>query len=134
MTINPYLSFDGGTLDALEFYAEIFGSQVEAVMRVRASPMASELPAQMGDRLMHARVRVGDNFIMASDTMGQPASTPQGIVLQIAYSDLDKAKRVFDRLAKGGEITMPFEPTFWAKGFGICKDRFGIPWMGNCEE
>ena len=29
---------------------------------------------------------------------------------------------------------MPFGETFWARGFGMCTDRFGIPWMVNCEK
>jgi PhnB protein len=29
----------------------------------------------------------------------------------------------------GGDVTMPFEPTFYAKKFGMLKDRFGIRWM-----
>jgi PhnB protein len=24
---------------------------------------------------------------------------------------------------------MPFSATFWSKGFGMCTDRFGVPWM-----
>jgi PhnB protein len=27
---------------------------------------------------------------------------------------------------------MPYGKTFWAKGFGMCVDKFGIPWMVNC--
>jgi PhnB protein len=29
---------------------------------------------------------------------------------------------------------MPYGETFWAKGFGMLVDRFGIPWMVNCEK
>jgi len=43
--------------------------------------------------------------------------------------DLDRAQRLFDALAEGGCVNAPFAPTFWAKGFGMVKDRFGTPWM-----
>ena len=36
-------------------------------------------------------------------------------------------------MAEGGQITMPFAKTFWAEGFGMLVDRFGVPWMVNCE-
>jgi PhnB protein len=26
---------------------------------------------------------------------------------------------------------MPFSPTFFSNGFGMCVDKFGIPWMVN---
>jgi PhnB protein len=28
---------------------------------------------------------------------------------------------------------MPIQKTFWAERFGMLVDRFGIPWMVNCE-
>ena len=28
---------------------------------------------------------------------------------------------------------MPYEPTFWAKGFGMLIDRYEIPWMVNAQ-
>ena len=28
---------------------------------------------------------------------------------------------------------MPLEQTFWAARFGMIVDRFGIPWLINCE-
>lgn len=39
-----------------------------------------------------------------------------------------------ESLAAGGTATMPFGETFWAKGFGMCTDRFGTPWMVNCAK
>jgi PhnB protein len=36
-------------------------------------------------------------------------------------------------LAEGGKVTMPIQPTFWSPRFGMLVDRFGIPWMINCE-
>jgi Uncharacterized protein conserved in bacteria len=28
--------------------------------------------------------------------------------------------------------TCPSGKTFFSKGFGMCVDQFGIPWMVNC--
>jgi PhnB protein len=42
-------------------------------------------------------------------------------------------ERVFNALGEGGKVGMPFQKTFWAAGFGMLTDRFGIPWMINCE-
>lgn len=133
MDLNPYLTFPGNCAEAMEFYAEVFGGSIEAMMRVADSPMAAEMPAEAQDKVMHARLRVGARAIMASDALTGEAEAPRGFSVQVGFDDPDKAARVFARLAKGGEATMPFAPTFWAAGFGMCRDRFGIPWMVNCD-
>ena len=57
-----------------------------------------------------------------------PRVGPEGDV-QVFGADEQQAKRAFDGLADGGEISMPFAGTFWSRGFGMCTDRFGVPWM-----
>ena len=49
----------------------------------------------------------------------------------VAYTakDTTEARRVFDALAEGGQVTGEFGPTFWSQGFGMVTDRFGVPWM-----
>jgi PhnB protein len=44
------------------------------------------------------------------------------------------AERIFNALADGGKVGMPLQQTFWAARFGMVTDRFGIPWMINCEK
>ena len=48
--------------------------------------------------------------------------------------DLDEAKRAFEALAEGGKVGMAFGETFWSPGYGNLTDRFGVPWMINCEK
>ena len=43
-------------------------------------------------------------------------------------------ERIFKALSDQGKVTMPFHKTFWSPGFGMAVDRFGIPWMVNCEQ
>jgi len=43
------------------------------------------------------------------------------------------AERIFLELAKNGRVVLPLEKTFWAARFGMVVDRFGIPWLINCE-
>ena len=47
--------------------------------------------------------------------------------------DIEGARRMFTALSEGGRVTAPFDKTFWAAGFGMVVDQFGIPWMVNCE-
>jgi PhnB protein len=54
--------------------------------------------------------------------------------VNIGLQDPREAERIFHALAENGKVNMPIEKTFWAERFGMLVDRFGIPWMINCEE
>jgi PhnB protein len=133
MEANPYLSFNGTCAEALKFYEQTLGAQIEAVMKYEGSPMAEHAPPGWTDKVMHARFKIGNNVLMAADSPPGHYSQPAGISLSVSLNDSAKGEQIFNKLAEGGSVRMPFAPTFWAKGFGMCVDRFGIPWMVNCE-
>lgn len=66
---------------------------------------------------------------MASDGHARGNPKFEGFSLSIALNDESEAKRRFDALADGGQVTMPLAETFFAKSFGMVKDRFGVGWM-----
>jgi PhnB protein len=72
--------------------------------------------------------------VMASDAPPGHYEQPKGFFVSISVHDLTKAETMFNALAENGTIQMPFQQTFWAAGFGMCVDRFGIPWMVNCDQ
>jgi len=55
----------------------------------------------------------------------------KGCSLALSYQTAEEAKTIFDALGEGGKVTMPFEPSFWADGFGMVDDRFGTHWIIN---
>jgi PhnB protein len=134
MRINPYLAFNGQCEAAMDFYAKCLGGAVAFKMRYGESPMAGQTPPELRDRIMHARLMVGDAVLMASDAPPDRYEAAKGITVTLSIDDADEAARVFRALADGGTVTMPFTETFWARGFGMLVDRFGIPWMINCEK
>jgi PhnB protein len=77
---------------------------------------------------------VGDNVLMGSDAPPDRFEKPQGISVSIQTDDPTEAERIFAALADNGLVTMPLQQTFWAIRFGMLVDRFGIPWMINCEQ
>jgi len=84
-------------------------------------------------RIMHARLQVGDRLLMGGDAPPQSASKPQGFCVSIQADDLAEAERIFRELGEGGVVQMPIAETFWARRFGMLIDKFGTPWMVNCE-
>ncbi|HEX3251362.1 MAG TPA: VOC family protein [Pyrinomonadaceae bacterium] len=133
MHLNPYLLFNGNCAEAFKFYEQTLGGKIEALMTFNGSPAAEHAPPEWGDKILHASMTIGDQRVMASDAPPGQYKQPQGISVSIGLNDRDKGERIFNALAEGGTTTMPFAKTFWASGFGMCTDRFGIPWMVNCE-
>jgi PhnB protein len=131
MTLNPYLNFNGNCEEAFKFYEKCLGGQILAIIKTEDTPMAGKAPPNM---VMHARMMVEGTILMGSDSMGQNFTTPQGFSVTLNVAEPAEADRVFHDLSEGGTVTMPIQETFWAKRFGTVTDRFGTPWMVNCEK
>ena len=129
MQIQPYLFFNGRCDEALEFYRSALGAEVVALMRYNESPDSSMVPPDAGDKVMHARLRIGETTIMASDGCGRGELSFQGFALSITAGDEAAADRLFGALADGGEVQMPLMQTFFSPRFGMVADRFGVSWM-----
>ena len=83
---------------------------------------------------MHATISIGHTKLMGADAPPEHYKKPEGMSVTLNLKDAARGKQIFDALSENGRVIMPFEKTFWAVGFGMCVDRFGIPWMVNCEE
>lgn len=130
-TVTPYLNFKGDCKAAIDFYARTFGGKIEFVQTFGESPADAQPAGMSKDQIMHARLNIGGNVVMASDTPPDKYQVPQGIQLSINVDGATDADRIFKALAEGGSVSMPIQETFWAERFGMCVDRFGIPWMVN---
>jgi PhnB protein len=134
MEINAYLSFDGRCAEAFAFYARVMGGDILVTMPYAGSPIADEVTEDWGDKVMHARLRLGRQVVMGSDSMPGRYEAPRGMTMSINIDDPAEADRIFAAMAEGGVVHMPVQETFWALRFGVLVDRFGIPWMVNCEK
>ncbi|UXY16256.1 VOC family protein [Chitiniphilus purpureus] len=133
MQVQNYLFFDGRCEQALNFYQQTLGAQITQLMRFADAPEEEQGPPEWRDKVMHASLTIGQTALMASDGMPGQSTPMQGFSLALDPATLDEGRRLFDALAQGGQIEMPFGPTFWAKGFGMLRDQFGVPWMVNVE-
>ena len=114
----------------MRFYERALNGKLEMMMTHAESPAAAQSPPGTADRILHARLVIGDRVLLASDSMvGQPYAGMNGFSLSLRYPTVAEARRIFDTLAKGGQVRMPMEKTFWVEVFGMLTDRFGTPWM-----
>jgi len=108
-------------------------------MLMHFSDAPESVQAQMSDsanrnKVMHARVRIGESTIMASDgrCTGKPGF--QGVSLSLTVPTPSEAQTAFKALAEGGQIRMPLEKTFFSPAFGMLADKFGVSWMVYVEQ
>jgi PhnB protein len=129
----PYLHFNGEAEEVLNFYKDAFDGEIIALNRYADSPM--QVNEDWKNKIIHARLKFGDNVIMISDSHnGQLASKEGNIQLSVEVDDEKKIEEVFNKLAAGGKVTMPLAKQFWGATFGMLQDKFGVNWMFNHEE
>lgn len=128
MSFNPYLFFVGTCREAMTTYHGIFGGQLDLLT---PADMPDAPPGAPADAIMHAALTLeGGGLLMASDDPDATEDGPKtGMRVSYSAADADDAGRVFEALAAGGEVQLPIGPTSWSPAFGMCIDRFGIPWM-----
>jgi PhnB protein len=132
MQVQPYLSFEGRAEEAIEFYKSALGAQVTMLMRFSEAPdkpPPGMMPPGSEQKVMHSSMTIGDSLVMATDGYCSGKPNFEGISLSLSAKDDSEAKRLFEKLADGGAVTMPLGKTFFASSFGMVKDRFGVSWM-----
>jgi len=137
MTIKlvNYLNFGGNCATAFKYYERVLNGKMLMMMTHGDMPAQdqAQVPPDWKKLIMHARLAIGDQLLMGSDSPPDRFEKPQGMWVALQLDDPKDADRIFAALADNGNIHMPIQKTFWAVRFGMVIDQFGIPWMVNCE-
>ena len=134
MRFSPHMCFDGQCEAAFRLYENLFGGRITTLLSYGESPMAGQVEAADRKRIVHASLEVGEQILLGADLLPGGYARPQGFFVTLNIDELARAQHLFEALADGGEVRLPFRPTFWSAGFGIVVDRFGTPWEINCEQ
>jgi len=127
--LNPYLNFNGNAREAMEFYRDVFGGE----LNVSTFGEYGQSDPGVADRVMHAQLETDRGFtLMASDTPpGMDRTEGTNISISLSGDDEAELRGYFDKLSAGGEVGMPLEKQVWGDFFGDCTDKFGIKWLVN---
>ena len=125
--LNPYIAFDGTARQAMEFYQGVFGGD----LRVTTFGEFGQQDSPDADKVMHAQLDTDRGFtLMASDTpTGMQRSPGDTITVSLSGEDAGELRGYWQKLSDGGTVTMPLEKQMWGDEFGMCTDKFGVPWM-----
>ena len=130
--LNPYLTLPGTTKEAMEFYQGVFGG----TLAVNTFGEYGEQDPDLAGQVMHARLETDGGFtLMASDPPpGTAVQSGNTMAISLSGDDADDLRGYWETLSAGGEVTMPLEKQMWGDVFGMCTDRFGLPWMVNITD
>jgi PhnB protein len=127
--LNPYLNFEGKTLEAMEFYKSVFGGELTTMKFSDMGMTEHEGTPIPADDVMHSQLTTEAGFtLMGADSPGE--HTPNGHI-SLSGDESDLLHGYFDKLAEGGNIDVPLEKAPWGDEFGQVKDKFGVNWLVN---
>ncbi len=133
--LNPYLDFNGNTREAFDFYKSVFGGEYSALTLYKDIPGADKMSDEDKEKIMHIALPISnESVLMASDTLSSPNqkfTIGDNFRIAVHVDSHAEGERLFNALAEGGEIEMPFEKIFWGDTLGILKDKFNIHWIVN---
>ena len=130
--LNPYLNFNGNARQALEFYASVFGGNLNlstfADFGNKDEPYA--------DKIMHGQLETEAGYtLMGADAPpGMESPGMHGFGVSLSGDDADTLRGYYDKLSDGGTVTMPIQKQSWGDEFGMCTDKFGVPWLVNISQ
>ena len=133
--MTPYLNFNGNCREAMTFYAECLGAELQIMPFSQAPKDQFNFPEEAKDKVMHARLTKGSAVLMASDCPpGMPLQQGNNFSVSVNCDSSEEVDRLFAALGKNGNAMMPAQDTFWGAHFGMLTDQFGINWMFNFDK
>jgi PhnB protein len=130
--LNPYISFAGNAREAMEFYQQVFGGDL--ALNTFGQYGAPDAPE--ADKIMHGMLETDRGFaLMASDVPPGVEHNPgDNMAVSLSGDDADELRGYWEKLSAGGAVSVPLEKQMWGDEFGMCQDRFGVPWMVNISQ
>ncbi|OAH14536.1 VOC family protein [Streptomyces jeddahensis] len=125
--LNPYLSFGGDARQAMEFYKEVFGG----TLTLNTFGEYGQQGTPEADKIMHAMLETPSGFtLMGADTPpGMERTAGNNFSVSLSGDGDAELRGYWEKLSAGGSVSVPLEKQMWGDVFGMCTDRFGVPWM-----
>ncbi len=131
LRLSPHLTFNGDCKAAFQTYRRILGGELTTLMSYGESPMAAQVDPRWHDRIVHATLLLADVELLGADLLPEDYRAPQGFFVTLTVEGPGRGKSIFESLADGGQVQLPFASTFWSPGFGVLVDRYKVPWEIN---
>jgi PhnB protein len=129
---TTYIHFNGNCRQAMSFYHECLGGDLQITPQPDAGGIPSSDPAA---GIMHSQLSRGSApMLMASD--GGPGGTIQignNFSVSVECDSIAEIERLFHALADSGKVRLPLTDMPWGARFGMLTDKFAVQWMLSCS-
>jgi len=130
-----YVSFNGNTEEAFNFYKSALGGKITNVQRFGDSPHEGQMADADKNKIMHIALEAPHGVRLMGndhlDFMGGPFLAGNNFSLSLHLDNEELADKLFADLSAGGSVTVPMSKAPWGDYFGMFTDKFGIKWMIN---
>jgi len=129
MKLETYLNYGGNCAEAFRFYEQHLGGKITTMMTHGEQPGLNQVPAELKNTIMHARITIAGTELMGSDVPPDKFQPMRSVYLSLSVDSTEEAERLHALLSDGGQIFMPMQETFFAHRFSMLRDKFGTSWM-----
>ena len=132
MRLEMFFHFDGNCREAVDFYANVFKTEVRNLMTYGEAPANPNNPIADCDknRIVYAGLLLENMTAMFSDVPSDSGfKIGNNISPTISTNDKEEARRIFSELSEGGQVYFDLAPTFFSELFGMVADKYGIVWQ-----
>ena len=129
MKLLTYLNYGGNCEEAFRFYEKHLGGKITSMMTHSQNPGPSNMPSELKNTILHARLSIGGTELLASDVPPDRFQPMRSAYLSLSLDSTSEAERIYGLLSEGGQIFMPLQKTFFAFRFAMLRDKFGTSWM-----
>ncbi|MFV8347203.1 VOC family protein [Flavobacterium sp. ZB4P13] len=126
--LNSYLTFNGNCREAMTFYKECLGGELE-LQTIADSPIAEQMPPKMKECILHSTLKSGGIVIMGSDMTPKNLIKGNAVSMMLTFNSEQEIRKAYTNLSKDGDASHPLEETFFGALFGHLTDKFGHQWM-----
>jgi PhnB protein len=139
-TVNIYLTFNGNCEEAFTFYRSVFGGEFQYIGKYGEMPPLQDIPFVSDghkNKVMHVTLPISkETMLMGNDSLSEaesPIETCSNFTISVRTDNKEEADRLFNKLSKEGQVTLPMKETFWGSYYGMITDKFGIHWKMNVD-
>ena len=70
MKLDIYLNYPGNCREAFRYYEQHLGGRITTLMTHAEGPNANNVPPELRNGILHARLELGDTVVMGADIPG----------------------------------------------------------------
>ena len=126
--IVPFLWFDTQAEEAVNFYTSIFKNA-----EVTGKTRYGETHAERSGSVMTVNFRLEHQDFIALNGGPEFAFTP-AISFFVTLRTVAETDTLWEKLAEGGTVLMPYQRYDWSEKYGWLGDRYGVSWQIGVDE